>query len=227
MLKQSLKVIASVALILISASAYAQSDAVWKKAVDTWEASRNLKAGYCKKLIKAGAKGFSSDYNKADGMLEGIPLYETDGKFRINTVRFVNKGEEYLIDEPKPSKESFWDMMHIRENLLFAKENQQYLTVKKVSKNDAELLEYEVVVAIPGYSESTVRAFIKPNGFPVKVVNSKFKKRKSTKVSGSMTVKYKEEGGKLLVAERLEMAKIEFFGNASYISHLYIFSKYE
>ena len=219
--------ILTIVLALISLSTYAQSDAIWEKAVNAWESSKNLKATYCVKSIVAGAKGFSSDYNTEGGVLEGGLIYEPAGTFKIKAVRFVNKGEEYIIDEPKASKDSYKDMMHTKEHLVLAKENQKHLTIKKVSDQDAEINEYDIEANIPGYEAFSVRAYINPDGTPIKVVNSKFKKGKSSSAGNKMTVKYKVENGQLIVHERLEEVKVEFFGNASYITDSYVFSKYE
>jgi len=219
--------ILTIVLVLISLSTYAQSDAVWKKAVNAWEVSKNLKADYVVKSIVAGAKGFSSDYNKEGGVMEGGIIYGDSGKFKIKAVSFTNKGELYVIDEPKASKDSYTDMMHTKEHLVLAKASQSHLTIKKVSDDDAEISVYDIKANIPDYPEFHVTAYIRSNGMPIKVVNSKFKKGKSSSAGNKMTVKYKMGNGNLIVHERLEEVKVEFFGNASYITDSYVFSKYE
>ena len=219
--------ILTIVLALISLSTYAQSDAIWEKAVNAWESSKNLKADYVVKSIVAGAKGFSSDYNTEGGIIEGGLIYEAAGTFKINAVRFVNKGEEFIIDEPKPSKDSYKDMMHTKEHLVFAKTNQSHLTIKKVSDDDAEISEYEIKANIPTYDEFNVRAYINADGMPIKVINSKFSKGKTSSAGSKLTIKYKVKNGQLVVHERLEEVKVEFFGNASYITDSYVFSKYK
>ena len=219
--------ILTIAIALISLSTYAQNDAIWEKAVNNWETSKNLKADYVVKSIVAGAKGFSSDYNKEGGVMEGGIIYGDSGKFKIKAVSFTNKGELFVIDEPKASKDSYTDMMHTKEHLVLAKASQKHLTIKKVSDDDAEISVYDVKANIPDYPEFHITAYINSDGIPIKVVNSKFKKGKSSSAGNKMTIKYKVENDQLIVHERLEEVKVEFFGNASYITDSYIFSKYK
>ena len=186
-----------------------------------------MKADYVVKSIVAGAKGFSSDYNTEGGVMEGGVIYEAAGTFKIKAVSFINKGELFVIDEPKPSKDSYKDMMHTKEHLVFAKTSQSHLTIKKVSDDDTEISEYDIKVNIPNYDEFNVRAYINADGMPIKVVNSNFKKGTSSSAGNKMTVKYKVENNQLVVHERLEEVKVEFFGNASYITDSYVFSKYK
>jgi len=219
--------ILTIVLALISLSTYAQSDAIWTKAVNNWAASKNLKADYVVKSIVAGAKGFSSDYNTAGGVIEGGIIYDNSGKFKINTVKFVNKGEVFIVDPPKASKDSYIDMMHIKEHLIFAKGNQKNLTIKKVSKEDAATSVYDITAKIPNYPEFQVKAYINSEGIPIKVINSKFGKNNTVSAGSKLTVKYKVKNGNLIVHERLEEVKVEFFGNASYITDSYVFRKYK
>ena len=186
-----------------------------------------MKADYVVRSIVAGAKGFSSDYNTAGGVIEGGVIYGDSGKFKINTVKFVNKGEVFIVDPPKASKDSYTDMMHTKEHLVLAKANQKHLTIKKVSDDDAATVVYDITAKIPNYPEFQVKTYVNSEGIPLKVVNSKFKKGKSSSAGSKLTVKYKEANGQIVVHERLEEVKVEFFGNASYITDSYVFSKYK
>ena len=227
MLKLNIKITASIILIVMTISSFAQKDATWNKAVQKWESSKNLKASYCKKGIVASAKGYSSDYNTEGAEFEGDIVYDNNGFFKINTVRFVNKGEEHLVEGGKLSKDSFPDMMHTREHLVFAKENQKYLTVKKLDSKADKLVKYKVSAKIPDYDEFSVTVSINIHtGNPVKVINAKSASGEAAKAEAKVTITYKDVNGNLVVESRLEEAKVSFFGNASYMSYLYTFSKY-
>ena len=165
-----LKKMFTAVLVLSCLSTYAQSDAVWEKAINAWESSSNIKAGYCVKYVHAGAKGFSSDFNTEGGSLEGDIAYIEDGKYRINTVKFVNKGEEYILDEPKLSKDTFPDVNYIKENLIFAKANQKYLEINKINEKNSAIMEYKIIAKIPDYPEFQAIAFSEAaTGNPIKV----------------------------------------------------------
>ena len=214
-------------LIFISLSTFAQSDAIWEKAVNAWESSKTIKADYCVKSIVASAKGFSSDYNTAGGVMEGGMIYSDTGMFKINVVRFVNKGEEYLL-EGKPSAASYVDLMHTKENLLFAKDNQEFITINRINKDNSETAEYEITAKIPDYPEFQANAFVDiSTGNPTKVINAKFASSQTTAAESKMTIIYKIENDYLVVDEKLEEVRVEFFGNASYISDSFVFSKYK
>ena len=221
------KTVAVVVLLLLSFSIFAQSDALWQKAVNVWELSKNDEAGYCVKSMTVGAKGFSSDYNTGGSIIEGGMLYQDDGFFRINTVRFVNKGDEYILDEAKATKDSFPDMLHIKENLVFSKDNQGYLKINKIDDNNDAIAQYKVIANIPDFSEFEVIVSIDAKtGNPIKVVNEKYASSATTAAGSKILVTYIEVNGKVVVNELLEEAKVNFFGNASYITDSYVFSKY-
>ena len=221
------KILLSTVLLIMLTSLSAQTNETWTKTVNAWELAKDIKAGYCVKSMVTGAKGYSSDYNTEGAILEGPILYGDSGKFKIKVERFVNKGEEYTT-EGNPTKDSFFDMAHRKENLIFAKENQAHVTAELINEKDAEILEFKVTAKIPGYPEFTAMAYINSDPcYPVKVINAKYKKGKNTKGEGKVTLTYGIEDEKIVVVEYLEEVKIEFFGNATFITESYAFSKFE
>ena len=229
MLKKRLKSIVSIALILISSASFAQSDANWEKAVQVWESSKNLKADYCVKSVVASAKGYSSDYNTKGGSMEGGMIHlDNVGKFQINVVKFYNKGEEYLVEGGKASKDSFQSVMNTKEHLVFSKSRQKYLTIEKKENENLEISKYRVTAKFPKYGEFVVTVLINTEtGSPIKVINLKAASGKTAKGEKRLTLTYKNQNGNVVVKKRLEEAKIEFFGNASYMSDLFEFSNYK
>ncbi|MDF1550206.1 MAG: hypothetical protein P1P88_20435 [Bacteroidales bacterium] len=217
----------SVVFMILLSSVKAQTNEIWTKAVSNWETSKNVKANYCVKSMVAGAKGYSSDYNTDGGVIEGHILYGDSGKFKIKVERFVNKGEEFKT-EGNPTKDSFEDMMHRKENLIFAKENQKHINIELVNDESAEVLEFKVVAKIPEYPEFVATAYINASlGIPVKVINARYKKGKNTKGEGTVTITYEYASAQLVVREYLEEVKIEFFGNATFVTESYVFSEFQ
>lgn len=204
-------------------------DNLWEKAVNIWEASKNLKPTYCLHAIDAGAKGYASDYNTASGNLEGPMLYEADGKYRINVVRFMNKGEIYEA-EGSPTKESYNDLQHTKENLVFAETNQQYLNVEPIKDTTGTIIpgRFSVYANIPDYGEFSVYVILNSDdGTPKKVINAKAESSKNAKASAVIDLIYKTSDGKLLVDQYIEKTKIDIFGSAVYQFDAFVFSQYE
>lgn len=219
-----LKSILLVLTVFFSFSLFGQADETWKNVVKSWESSKSDLPTYCVFVTAASAKGYASDFNSAEGSQEGHYLAQDSGFFKINVVKFMNKGEVYELDAPAPAKEKHKGLSIIKENLIFAEENQQYL---KITKNEADngIDEYKVEADMPVYGKFTVNVY----------VNSKTKQlQKSMSVTsgssdyaeaeGRFTVNYVTENGKLHAKEYIEDGKIEFFGNVTYISEKFTFS---
>jgi hypothetical protein len=220
--------IAAILLLSMVIHGFSQNE-LWDKAVSKWEEYKTMKPSYCLHVIDAGAKGYASDYNTATGNVEGPMLYQPDGTYKINVIKFKNKGETYEV-EGNPTKDAYNDLMHIKENLIFAHSNQQYLTIEpqKDAKDNVIRGGFVVTATIPDYEAFSVTVNLNPdNGMPQKVVNSKAKSSKNADAIAEITVLYKEIDGKLLAEQYIEKSKIEFFGNAVYQLDAFIFSQFE
>lgn len=204
-------------------------DNLWEKAVTAWEATKEIKPTYCFHAIDAGAKGYASDYNKAAGNLEGNILYQENGKYKINVVKFMSNGEVFET-EGKPTKDSYNDLQHTKENLIFAKNNQQYLSVESNKDEDDNIIpgKYTVFAKIPNYEEFSVNVTLnRDNGMPEKVVNLAAKSSKNVSGSVELNLIYQNIDGKLLVEQYIEKSKLEFYGNAVYQFDAFVFSQYK
>lgn len=215
-------------LLATTINAFAQND-LWQKAVSAWESSKNLKPHYCIHAIDAGAKGYASDYNKAAAQLEGDMLYNQDGTYNINIKKIINKGEVTETDG-NPTKEKYKDLMHTKENLIFAKENQKHITILPLKNANGDIVkgQFKVDAKIPNYEVFKATAYLNPEtGMPEKVVNIVTAKSKTTKGSKELIVLYKIENNKLVADQYITKAKIAFFGNAVFQFDAFVFSKNE
>lgn len=212
--------------LVINASA---QDNLWNQAVNAWEATKNLKPTYCLHAIDAGAKGYASDYNSASGNLEGTMLYEADGKYRINVLRFMNKGETFEA-EGSPTKEVYNDIAHTKENLIFAEENQKFLNIDPIKDTTETIIpgRYSVYAKIPNFDEFSVYVILDTeNGMPKKVINRAAKSSKNSKAVAEIDLIYTTSDGKLLLEQYIEKAKIDFFGNSVFQFDAFVFSDWQ